>query len=669
MIELPLQRRTPLPPQLTRRVGVLGVVALILFGVLAFRLWYLQVLTGTQNATAAIQNVVRDIPIPAQRGRILDSSGNVLATYRYATVVAIVKDRLPPPGPTRRALYRRLAHVLRVPWKSVQATVDDIAVAPPGYAPTTIATSVPHRVLAYLGERKHRFPGVEEDWEPVRYYPNGDIGSVVLGQLGQVSGGGKGAPDELKMARFRGVKAGTVVGQSGLEWQYQPYLQGKTGALRVKVDAAGYPVGGQPKVTPPTPGDQLVTSLNLALEREGYAAVRRAQAAARKNGYAGSAGSFFAMDPRTGRVLAVGSVPTYDANDFATGVISQSTYDSVLHSGGLIDRAIYSHYPTGSTFKPITALAGLNSGIITTQTLQGGGACYTSGIEHFCNSGNADYGDLDLVHALQVSEDTYFYPIGAAANGVGNGLAIQRWARWLGLGHAPGIDLPGASAGLVPDRAYVNALNQSYLSSHCRHQAVGSRPKPAYVNDTLAVTACAQDALAYWTVGQDIQLATGQGMLEASPAQMAIAYSAIFNGGTVWNPQLGSEILSPSGRVLQQLPAPSAYRHVRVDPAYRRAIMAGLHEAAQTPQGTSYATFGNFPRRVYGKTGTAQHNGQADQSWYVAYAPDAKRPIVIAVTIEQGGFGAAAAAPAVGMMLAKWFGLPPRFVAGTNQTW
>ncbi len=171
-----------------------------------------------------------------------------------------------------------------------------------------------------------------------------------------------------------------------------------------------------------------------------------------------------------------------------------------------------------------------------------------------------------------------------------------------------------------------------------------------------------------WTIGQNVGLATGQGYLEASPMQMAVAYSAIVNGGTVWKPQIAEAIRSASGALVQQLPAPDVMRHVPIDPYYRSLVMRGLHEAAQTPAGTSYAVFGNFPKTVYGKTGTAVHAGQADQSWYVAFVPDGARSIVIAATIPQGGFGAAAAAPAVRLMLSEWFGLHGTWSPGASTT-
>jgi penicillin-binding protein 2 len=664
VIESPLQRRAPLPPQLTRRVGVLGVLVLVLFGVLAFRLWYLQVLTGTQNAAKATANVVRDITIPAPRGNILDANGNLLATYRVAPQVAVVADDLPPAGPARQLVYRRLARVLgSLGWRQIRAIVDDRAIAPPGYAPTDVMDDVSTYALYYIEGHKALFPGVIVRQAYVRSYPQGEVGAVVLGQVGQITGPLTSAHPELGTAAYKGIPAGTVVGQSGLEATYQRYLQGTPGVDHVDVDAAGYPIAARSKTVEPVAGDQLSTSLDLGLEREGYIAMDEARSRARVNGDPAPAAAFVALDPFTGRVLALGSVPTYDANAFAT-TPSTKTYAAILaENHALVDRAVDGLYPTGSTFKPIAALAGLSSGLITAATLQGNGSCVSFGTtQKFCNSGSANYGNLDLVNALTVSEDTYFYKLGAAANG--GAWPIQREARELGLGRSPGIDLPGGGeAGVVPDRAYVAALNAQYLAQVC----AGSRPKAAYAHSQLAITACTQGYLQLpWTIGQNVLLATGQGYLLASPLQMAIAYAAIVNGGRVWSPKIGNSILSPSGALVAELPAPS-YTRVAIAPADQTLVMEGLRDAAQSPSGTSYATFGSFPRAVYGKTGTAVHHGEKDQSWYVAYAPDPTRPIVIAMTVEQGGFGAAAAAPAVRLMLSEWFGLPEKWVAGTSQ--
>jgi len=670
VIEPSLERRLPLPPLLTRRVGALGVLAFVLFGVVAFRLWYLQVLTGPQNVALATANVERSIPIPAPRGEILDRNGNVLAATTGAARVSIVADDLPgaknatpkeaASDPRRLALYDRLARVLGVTPGYIAAIVNGQQT--PGYQPAVIQNDVGTYALYYLGLHPNAFPGVDVQRISLRDYPQGDIGSVVLGEIGPIS------LTELGTSPFQGIQQGTYVGQAGLEATYQPYLQGKDGVEKVQVNASGVLTGKTPHITQPVTGDTLLTSLDLPLEREGYIAVRRAESAA-QNGLAhlaAPAGAFFAMDPESGRVLAAGSLPTYNANDFVTPPSYQlwAQLDNATKAP-LVDRAVTSYYPTGSTFKPITALGALKAGLITAQTSQGDGSCVTISTRTFCNSQHTNYGNLDLVSALTVSEDTFFYRVGAAANGsTGDGHAIQNAARELGLGSSPGIDIAGGgSAGLVPDRAVIADRNRTYLAQNCD----GTRPTPANAHNQLWITACGQGSFfSPWTVGQNVLLATGQGYLEASPAQMAIAYSAVVTGGKVWRPQIGEKILTPSGQLARQLPAPT-YHQVDVPPADQQLIMAGLHGAAQSPSGTSDAVFGNFPYTVYGKTGTAVVAGKGDQSWYVCYVPDGSKSIVIAVTIEQGGFGAAAAAPAARLMLSEWFGLPKVFLPGQSQ--
>jgi penicillin-binding protein 2 len=229
-------------------------------------------------------------------------------------------------------------------------------------------------------------------------------------------------------------------------------------------------------------------------------------------------------------------------------------------------------------------------------------------------------------------------------------------ARQLGLGAPTGIDLPGETGGDVPDAAWVRQQDAEYAAANCAHGEHG-----AY---------CPTGPYQPWTIGQNVQLATGQGYLLATPLQMAVAYSALANGGYVVTPHIGLAVTSPSGKLVQALPStprralPSAYDR------YLPTILDGLHLAAQGSSGTSDDVFSSFPRAVYGKTGTAQtnNNPKDDQSWYVAYAPDAKRPIVVAVSVEQGGFGDEAAAPAARLILAKWFGLPERVVRGSSTS-
>src|SRR4051812_22223699 len=365
---------------------------------------------------------------------------------------------------------------------------------------------------------------------------------------------------------------------------------------------------------------------------------------------AGRHGAFVAMDLRNGEIRALGSSPTYDPNVFAKQ-IKQSDYSrltSEANGAPLFNRAIQGGYPTGSTFKPITAVAALESGVITPDTPYTDGGSFDLGaglVLH--NAGNAAYGTLALRQALQVSSDVFFYHLGAELNSAGDGEQLQKWAFRLGIGRTTGIDLPGEQPGLLPTPAWRDHQYKLHLKD----------PKLSLVDRP-------------WTVGDNVNLAIGQGDVVANPLQMAVAYAAIANGGYVVKPHLGLRVEDSDGRALQEFRTP-ARRRVKIQPAYRQAILDGLQAAAEVPRGTSYPVFKDFPIKIAGKTGTAQRNGQNDQSWYVALAPYPHPKYVIAVTIENGGFGAEAAAPAVKQIIGKLFNVKakagPVNLSGVNK--
>jgi penicillin-binding protein 2 len=240
--------------------------------------------------------------------------------------------------------------------------------------------------------------------------------------------------------------------------------------------------------------------------------------------------------------------------------------------------------------------------------------------------------------ALKVSSDVYFYNLGLHAKASGNGGQIQDWARQYGLGQRTGIDLPSEVSGLIPDPAWRNRLYREHLTD---------RP---------------------WSAGDNVNLAVGQGDLEADPLQMAVAYAALGNGGTIVTPHLGDDIESVTGQVQEEI-RPAARRHIPISPSTRSTIMTGLTRAATEPGGTSYPVFGNFPFAVAGKTGTAQRPNQPDQSWYIVLAPAKNPQIVVAVTLERGGFGVDTAAPVAARILEHYFKLPitPTATSGKTQ--
>jgi penicillin-binding protein 2 len=630
MLQLQEDRRPPITPQLALRVAILGGVALAMFAIIFFRLWYLQVLSGDKYLAEASNNQVRDIVVPAPRGDILDRNGRVLVDNRVSIAVQLEPDRLPPPGPKRNLLLTRLRPVLGLKQSRMRREIRDQQKLLP-YANITLKQDVSTAVRDYISERKDKFPGVDVEPVYLRSYPHNELAAQIFGTVGEIS------PGEIKESRFRGVKQGTIVGKGGLEYTYDRYLRGKAGATRIQVDAFGRPKGNFPERLP-VQGKQLKLSLDLDLQRAGQQAMSEAGGIPITDGVKNRGGAFVAMDPRTGEVLAMGSYPSFDPNIFAKP-LRQSTFNklnSEENGAPLVDRAVNGLYPTGSTFKLITSVAALESGTITPDTVIDDPGSIQIGNIVFQNAGKTAHGAIALRDALRVSSDVYFYRLGAQMNGIGGNI-LQKWARRLGLGRRTGIDLPGESDGLIPSPAWRDALYRKKLTD---------RP---------------------WSVGDNVNLAVGQGDLQCTPLQLATAYSTVVNDGKVPTPHLGLSIEDAGGRLLQKVDPPPA-RRVKIDPGYRQAILDGLQAAASQPGGTSADVFAGFGHTVMGKTGTAERPGQDDQSWYVAYAPDQRRPIVVAVTIEQGGFGAEAAAPAARLILSDWFGVQKKLVRGASAT-
>ncbi|MFL5820087.1 MAG: penicillin-binding protein 2 [Solirubrobacteraceae bacterium] len=632
MLQLQDHRRPPITPQLALRVAVLAGVALAMFGIVFFRLWYLQVLSGDKYLAEANDNRVRDIVVPAPRGDVTDRNSTVLVDNRISIAVQIEPQKLPPPGARRAALYDRLGRVIRrSPARIAREVAEQRKVLP--YSTITVKQDVSPTVRDYVLERQNEFPSVVVQKIYLRHYPHKELGAQLFGTVGQIS------PKELKMPRFRGVDQGTVVGQGGLEWTYDRWLRGVPGATRVQVDALGRPKG-ELAIHEPTQGKQLKLSVDLDLERAGQNAMSEAAGIPITNGEQNRGGAFVALDPRNGQVLAMGSYPSFDPNLFAKP-IKESTFkklNSVETGAPLVDRVIDGLYPTGSTMKPITSVAALQSGVITPDTPIDDPGSVQIGNIVFHNSGGTAHGTVSLPTALQVSSDVFFYIMGSRLDSV-PGQPLQKWARRLGLGRPTGVDLPGETKGLVPSPGWRNRLYRRKLTD---------RP---------------------WSVGDNVNFAVGQGDLQATPLQMAVAYSAIANGGRVITPHIGLRIEDAAGRLLQEVDPPPS-RRVKINEYNRQAILNGLELAAGTPPGTSADVFAGFPYRVMGKTGTAERPGWGDQSWYVCYAPAAggKGPIVVAVTVEQGGWGASAAAPAARLILSQWFNVQKKLVVGSSHT-
>jgi penicillin-binding protein 2 len=600
------ERRPTLTPQLAFRVAVIGGVALVMFAIIFFRLWYLQVLSGDNYVAAARENRVREIKIEAPRGEIVDRHGVALVENRNSLSIKVTPDKLPAKPAERARVFRRLGRLLGLKPRRTERRVERELRALP-YTKPTIKQDVNQNVVAYILERQEEFPGVEPERESLREYPHGVIGAHIFGQVGEVT------PGELKDPQYSGVSMGDRVGQAGIEAEYDRFLRGRNGAARVEVDALGDLTKTLRRVQP-VQGKQLRLSLDLNVQRVAQ------QALAGGTGR----GAFAVMNVQNGEVVALGSQPSFDPNIF-TKPISQKKIDALSSEAlgkPLFDRAIQGGYPTGSTFKLITATAALQSGLITPSTpLNDSGSITVGGIK-FENAGGVAHGTLSLIPALTVSSDVFFYQLGRDMNE--KGMPLQLWAHRLGIGRATGIDLPGESPGRLPTPHWRDTWFKKKLTD---------RP---------------------WSVGDNINLSVGQGDLLANPLQMAVAYAAVANGGRVLRPRLGLRIEDATGRALQQLDAPTA-RRIKIAPETRTAILEGLRGAASAPGGTSTPVFQGFPIPIAGKTGTAEHVGKPDQSWYVALAPYPNPRYVVAVTDEAGGFGADTAAPMTRRILAALF--------------
>jgi penicillin-binding protein 2 len=687
-------RRPPITPQLAIRVAGAGVVAFVLFGIIFFRLWYLQVLDGDKYLAQARENRVRTERIQAPRGKIVDANNFVLVDNRKATVVSInpasipldmreaisgygqdagrwallkrrydklskkkkAKAAKPPARPSRpRATgalltrYKRLARVLQMSAQTINDRVVDGIVQVP-YANVQIKTDVPASQRNYIEERSTAFPGVTVDSAYERTYPNHNMAAQVLGTIGQISG------DQLTWRQFKGVAAGTDVGQTGLEATYDRYLRGTDGRYRIEVNAAGERSTAVTAVQPKA-GDDLKLTLRADLQLAGEAALRKAGN--------GLPGAFVALDPGTGAVYAMGSSPTYNPRDaapgrYATAAAYQAKFIDASTNYPLVNRVDASAYPTGSIFKPITSLAALDAGVISTDTVFTDDGCYKTGareIDKACNAGGARYGNITMVDALRVSSDTYYYNLGKKLYDEGT-LALQKWAHKLGIARKTGIDLPDEVGGTIPSPAEVRRINRLELA--CRKKYHRKSCGIGFGN-------------ALWNPGDNENFAVGQGGLQATPLQMAVAYATIINSGRVPTPHIGAQAEDSRGLVTKL--DRSSRRNVTINSAWRQTIMDGLYEAANTDGGTSKAVWDNgWPRSkypVYGKTGTAERNGQHDQSWYVAYSydktnPSDPKPILVVCTVEGGGFGAEAAAPAARLILSKWFKVQSKLVRGDS---
>jgi len=636
-------------PQLALRLAILGAVALIAFGILFFRLWALQVLSGPQYLRAALDNQVRTVRVEGQRGEIFDRNGRPLVGNVPGTAVQLWPANLPKTWPARLAELRQLSHVLRVPLRQILVEIKRRGNDP--ITPVTVRESVNRDApILYLAEHKTQFPGVEIADTYLRSYTYGTAAAPLLGYISEIS------PQELKRLGRFGYQAGDTIGQGGLEAVYDRYLRGQDGLKQLTVDSLGRPRSNFVWTRLPKPGESIRLTLDLKLQRTAEDAIRYGIGLAYAHQhYQANGGSIVALDPRDGSILAMASYPTYDPRVYtgrvttkrlAAAGLTGATAKQMNYPG--LNRAIDGVYPAGSTFKPVTALAALETHTISSSTelpctpdfrvkSQFGGP---DQVFHNVDPGINEL--MNLPTALEVSCDTWFYQVGYDFYNAppSAGHPMQDWAAKFGFGRKTGVDVGPENSGLLPTPEW-------------RRRTFTAKNDPNWRIDRE------------WKPGDSVQLAIGQKDLLVTPLQMARFYALLANGGKLVKPHLVQDVVETGGgksppRVTHRF-IPPAPQSVGLDPSYLAVVNDGLYQATHGADGTSSSVFGNFYPTIAGKTGTAQKNpntDQLDQSWWCGYGPaNSTEPpkLVVCAIIENGGFGADAAAPAALKVFQKFF--------------
>lgn len=647
-------------PPFQSRLPLLSVIVAVLLLALLSRLWYLQVLAADRYSVLAEGNRVRQVVLQAPRGRILDRKGRVLVQNRAAWAFTVKPAEMATPQ--GKVVLGRLARLLGEPVAKLQQRMRDWNGSP--LAGTPVAEDVPTDKLFYVTEHADQFPGVTPEVVALRDYPYGTLAAHVLGYVGEVSA------EELKTPQFHDLKPGDVVGKAGVELTYDRWLRGTDGVEDLEVNAAGQVIrvlGG----TPPKPGADLRLSIDLDVQKTAEDSLEAAMQMARKlpdtqrgGTYPAPAATAVVLDPNDGSVLALASLPEYDPRKFVGG-ISRKDYAAYTNDPNkpLLDRAVQSAYPPGSTWKPVTALAGLQHGAITPQTTVDCPGTFTFGNDVRHDWTPSGHGIVNLTSALQLSCDVYFYSLGAhfslaemaqeRAHQTVDEL-MQATARSLGFGRRPVVDLPYATSGTVPDRAWRKRMWELL--------------KPVYCKGTSALYKELCKSGYVWEGGDDLSIAIGQGSLQVSPLQLALGYGAIANGGTVYAAHVAEALLDPVTHTPIRTITPQVTSAARIPASDFAAVIEGLK--AVPAAGTATAAFAGFPLDRYpvaGKTGTADLPPKAPFAWFASFAPAGDPKYVVVAMVEQAGHGGESAAPVAKVLYEKLFGLPVQPLAAGND--
>ncbi|MBQ1867358.1 penicillin-binding protein 2 [Selenomonas sp.] len=577
------------------RLKVLGWLCVLVIAVLIGRAGYLQIYQGEYYSELAEGNRIRIIPSMAPRGTFYDCNGELLVQNRPGFTVSL----LPLTAPISDDVIQRLSELIKVPVEDIKKKIAMHS----GFDPIRIKADVTPDIVTIIEEQKENYPGVVIEVLPIRDYMNKQEAAHTYGYVSEIN------DMELEKMKDDGYKTGDIIGKFGLEKVYDKELRGVNGGQQVEVDVSGRPVEILGKKDP-IPGDDLYLTIDKKLQAAAEKAVDDQLKAI--NAHAAAA---VALNPQTGEILAIVSRPAFDPNLFAHGI---STKDwNALNNNPyhpMDNKAISGEYPPGSTFKIVTGTAALTEGVVSPEEL-----INDTGRHWIIPKGNSEGEALGLINfrqAMAHSDNVYFYEMG-------NRLGIDRlekYARMFGLGKKTGIDLPYEASGLVANRRY----------------------KELNFED------------GEWYLSETFDAAIGQGFNLVTPLQAAMVMGEIAADGKCYRPHVVKRIVGPDGTVVKDF-QPELLATLDVDPNVIRLVQDGLHDV--TKYGTAASAFRGFTIDIAGKTGTAENSHGRDHGWFVAYGPFDNPNIVVAVIVEQGGFGAQSAVPIGRKILEAAFGI------------
>jgi penicillin-binding protein 2 len=653
------------PVRARLRLLVIQVLVFSLLATLFGRLWWLQVVSAEQFQQAAVQNRDREVLVPAVRGSIVDAHGRTLAGNRVSLVITVDRAVLTKmPAAQARSVLTHLARVLGESYADLAARTklcgEPGASRPPvcwngsPYQPIPVAEDVSEQVAIEIMERREDFPGILAESAALRAYPAqfGANAAHLLGYLSPIT------TEELDSLEAAGEDPVThrsdLVGRAGVERSYDRQLRGTPGVRNVTVDNLGR-ANGVSSETAPVPGSTLVTSIDAhaqaLVERELRTAILKARKTYDKitrRKYAADSGAAVVMDVRTGRVIALASYPTYDPKVWVGG-ISQRELD-VLYSQAagtpLLSRATQGQLAPGSTFKPVTTAGALTNGFSKRTRLECS-SFFEVGNRKFKNFESASHGPMGFADALELSCDTFFYRVaysmwlreGGNSSDVDAVDPLVEMAQKWGLGRPTGIDLPSESGGRIADRKWKKQYYDAMKDYYCK---LAANPTPGLSSFLRRFSRefCV-DGWRY-RAGDAVNFAIGQGDTTLTPLQLATVYSTLANGGTLWSPRVGKELIAPNGK---KTPIPSKSRgRVPVPAEDLRYIDNALKRTPRT--GTAAWKFIGFPLDkvpVRAKTGTAERYGKQTTSWLASYTDR----YAVVMMISQAGTGSGASGDAV----------------------